>query len=275
MEGVRLMEFSQKEIKRAIRDFEKTIHSLQYAGHKVYSTRVKELIGLIKQNKVINSIVGPYLFMDIDFESIENSSGGWFELQLPEEKDLQIAYVLQVMKRASEGEFTIETYALNIFVAKKLNENIRLWNEQILFPCLDNLMDKLNDLIEDEVEGKDHIESGSLQVINYGSISADHGNVALGENITQILKVGELSDELVKKAIEQGVIDQSQVNEVKETTNEIQDELEKTNPSENNLQSLASSIYDIGSKGLLRLSTNVINNPKWGEAVTSFLLGLV
>jgi len=269
------MELSQKEIKRAIRDFEKSIHSLRSADHNVYSTRVKELIGLIEQNKVINSIVGPYLVMDMNFESIENSFGGWFDLQLPEEKDLQIGYVLQIMKRASEGEFSIETYALNIFRVKKLNENIRLWNEQILFPCLDKLMDKLDGLIEDEIDGKDQIEARSLQVINYGSISANHGNVALGKEITQKLDVKNLPEELVRKALEQEIIDQSQVNGVKATTYEIQKELEKTNPSESNLQKLASSIYDRGSKGLLSLSTNVINNPKWGEAVTNFLFGLV
>jgi hypothetical protein len=269
------MEFSQKEIKRAIRDFQSTIHSLQAAGHNVYSTRVKELITLITQNRVVNSIVGPYLVMDIDFNSIENEGGGWFELQLPAEQDLQIAYALQVMKRASEGEYDIETYAFNIFRQRRLNDNISNWNRQILFPCLDNLVYKLNDLIEDEVDGKDQIEAGSLQIINYGSISAEQGNIAVGKDITQTLNVGELVDELIEKAIEQGIINQSQVGEVKATADEIQNELEKNTPSKGKLQELASNIYDIGSKGLLSLSTNIISDPRWGEAVTGFLFGLV
>lgn len=270
------MKFSQKEIKRAIRDFEKTIDTLQSAGHKVYQSRAKDLIGLVLQNKVLNSIVGPYLIMDVDFKSIENSPhGDWYDLQLPNEKDLQIAYSLQIMKRSSEGEFSIDSYVFHIFAQKRINENIRLWNEQILFPALDDLITRLDDMIEDEVDGKEKVEADSLQIINYGSISADHGNVALGRDITQTLKIGALSDELIRKALDQGFIKQSQAKEVKATTDEIQSELERDNPSQNILQELASSIYDLGSKGLLSLSTNVITNPKWGEAVTAFLFGLI
>ena len=268
------MEFSQKEIKRAIRDFEKNIESLHTAGFKVYPTRVKELIELISQNKVINSIIGPYLIVDVDFKSIENAPGGdWFDLQLPTDKDLQIAYAIQIMKRSSEGEFSIETYALNIFIERKLNENIRLWNEQILFPCLDILVDKLNDMVEDEVEGKERVEAASLQIINYGSITADHGNVAIGKEITQSISVHELSNIFIKKALEQRLIDQTKVEDVKATTDEIQSELQESNPSQDKLEKLAESIYGIGSKGLLSLSTNVITNPKWGEAVTGDLGG--
>jgi len=270
------VEFGQKEVKRSIRDFEKSIELLQSAGFKVYPTRVRELMELISQNKVLNFIIGPYLSMKVNFEDIENAPGGdWFDLQLPVDKDIQIAYALQIMKRSSEGEFTIEEYAFQIFIKKKLNDNIRLWNEQILFPCLDVLVDKLNDLVEDEVEGKDHVEAASLQVVNYGSISANHGNVALGKDISQTIEVGELSQELIKKALEKGFIDQSQTEEVKATTDKILSELQEVNPSQSKLQEFASYIYSMGSKGLLSLSTNVITNPKWGEAVTAFLFNLI
>src|SRR5690606_4956099 len=210
--GGNYMEFSQIEVKRAIRDFEKAIDSLQTAGFKVYSTRVRELINLITQNKVLSSIVGSYLVMEVDFRSIENAPhGDWFDLKLPEDRDLQIAYVLQIMKRSSEGEFSIENYSFQIFALKGLNDNIYEWNHQILFPCLDVLRDKLNDLVEDEVEGKEQVDSASLQIINYGNISAKNGNVAFGKDISQSITIGQLSDEVIKKALEQGFIKNEQI----------------------------------------------------------------
>lgn len=271
------MEFNQKDVKRAIRDFEKHINFLQTDEFKIYPTRVRELMEFISQNNVLNFIVGPYLSMDVDFKSIENVSHGssWFHLQLPSDQDLQIAYVLQIMKRSSDGEFLIQDYAVNIFVKTKIKENIRLWNEQILFPCLENLVDKLHDLIEDEVEGKEKVEASSLQIINYGSITADHGNVAIGKNIDQSLASKKLSNVLIEKALEQGLIDHDQVEEVEAAADEIQNELEEKNTSKNNLQNLAKRMYDIGSKGLLSLTTNVITDPRWGQAVTGFLLNLI
>lgn len=270
------MNFSQKDIKRAIRDFEKAIEALQNSGFKVYNTRVKELVNSITNNPVLKNIIGPYLEMEVDFARIENApEGDWFDLQLPLDKDLQIAYVLQIMKRSADGEFNIENYALNIYVARNLNENIRLWNNEILFPCLDVLNDKLHDLIEDEVEGKEQVNAASLQIINYGSITAEKGNVAIGQGISQSISIGEISNEIIKKALDQGLITAEQTEKAKTVTDQIENELQQEEPSQGKLKQLASNLYSIGSKGLLSLTTNVITDPKWGEAVTAFLFTLI
>ncbi|CAM4400171.1 hypothetical protein BAMA_12545 [Bacillus manliponensis] len=270
------MEFHQTEIKRAIRDFEKTIYSLQSAGYEIYSARVKELINLVTQNKVLSYIINPYLLTNVDFDYIENVGvTGRFDLRLPEDKDLQIAYVFQLMKRATDENFSVEDYAFRIFASSRISDNISQWNYQILFPCLENLKDKLSDLIEDEVEGKDKVSAASLQIINYGSITAKNGNVALGQVITQTLSTGELSNDIIKKALEQGIISEEQVETVSTITDEIETELQQGEPSLGKLEQLAGHLYDIGSKGLLGLTTSIITDTKWIEAVNTFLFGLI
>ncbi|MGR6008447.1 hypothetical protein ACT7CZ_06820 [Bacillus cereus] len=181
------MKFEQKTIKRSIRNLERLIAELKSAGIFVYQSRVREFITLIKTDEVLIHIVKPYLDMDIDVEEIENEQYGWYNLKLPINKDYQISYVLKTMESSSAGQFAMDMYAHKIFRQKRIMDNIFEWNKQLLFPCLLILQDKLNDLVEDKVEGKEEIEAQSLQIINYGSITAKQGNIAMGKDISQTM----------------------------------------------------------------------------------------
>lgn len=272
------MSFKNKEVKRAIRDFERKAENLINAGSRIYQTRVNEFVNLIKSNKVINSIVGPYFEIEIDFEEIENQSGGtgWFNLTLPEDEDRQIAYVLQIMKLSSEGNFNIDKYALHAFAHKSLDHNLSDWNQQVLIPCLQLISDKLQDLIEDEVEGKEEISESVLSIINFGEINAEQGNVAIGQSITQSIETGNISKEIVERALEKEVIStQEEIEGLKEVTSKIEEELSKDTPSKSSLKSFVGKLYEIGQNGLLTIAGNVITNPIWSDAVASYLLNII
>lgn len=269
------MDFTNKEVKRAIREFERKVQNLVNAGHQIYQTRVSEFINLIKKNKIINLIVGPYFEIDINFKKIENERGGWFNLNLPDEEELQIAYIIQIMEMSSKGEFNIDMYAVNIFSHKSLDHNLSDWNQQILFPGLQLILDKLHDLVEDNVEGKEKISESKLNIINYGEIHAEQGNVAIGSSIKQNIGIGEVSKKIVKKALEEEIISREEVDKLKEVTDKIQKELNKDIPSKSNLQPLANSLYSIGKKSLLAISGKIINDPTWSDATAGFLMSLI
>jgi hypothetical protein len=264
-----------KEVKRAIRDFDRAIQAIQVASVSIYQTRINEFIKLIKENNVLNLIINPYLKIDINFKEIETSHDGhWVDLKLPTDKELQIAYVLQVLEKSSNGEFALENYSFFIFRNSSFNVNIDRWNTQILEPIFNVLTDRLGDLIEDEVEGKQGVNPASLHIINYGSISANNGNVGIGQDIKQSVSIGEISHRIIEKAIKENVISEIQVDEVKNVTDEIETELQKEEPSKSNLTTLAQKLHEIGQRGLLSLATNTINDPRWGEAVAGFLLSV-
>ncbi|MEB3057509.1 hypothetical protein [Bacillus pseudomycoides] len=265
--------FNQKIVKRSIRNYDRAIDSLLTAGYNLYQVRVKELINLVKTDEVLKEIIGPYLYMKVNFGKIENESGGWFYIEMPDDKDLQIAYVFQIMERAAKGEFSMDNYAFYIFKDKRINNNISNWNHQILSPCLQILEDKLRDLIEEEVENKNGVEAQALNIINnYGN-----GNFAIGSGNTQNLTITTqgVSDEIIKKALEQGTITQEQVQDVQIVTEEIVEELGQDSPDEEKLQSFAEKLFNIGKAGLLKIANSSINDQRWGEAVTTFLLGMV
>lgn len=210
--------------------------------------------------------------MDINFEEIQKDQGGWINLKLPEDENLQIGYVLQILKTSYEGEFKIDMYAHRIFRNKNLNYNISEWNSQILVPCLQILLDKLNDIIEDEVEGNEVVSSSSLKIINYGSISAEQGNVAIGNNINQDINIENISNQIIERALAEEVIEEDKVDKVQEASNELGEELKKEKPSKSKLQSIINLLYGIGKKALIAIVVDVMNNPKLTEEVANFLL---
>ncbi|PEB10417.1 hypothetical protein [Bacillus thuringiensis] len=265
--------FNQQMVKKSIKNYDRAINSLLTAGYNLYQARVKELINLVKTDQILKEVIGPYLYMKVNFEKVENESGGWFYIEMPEEEDLQIAYVFQVMERAAKGEFSMDNYAFYIFKDTQINNNLYDWNHQILLPCLQILEEKLESLIEEEVENKDGIEAQALNIINnYGN-----GNFAVGSGNTQNLTITTqgVSDEIIKKALEQGTITQDQVKDVQSITGEIVEELGQDSPDGEKLQSFAAKFFDIGKAGLLKIANNSIGDQRWGEAVTTFLLDMV
>ena len=264
------MNYQSKDVKRSIRNFKRKVDNLVNAGHHIYQTRVNELVNLINDDEVIRSIVGPYLEIDINFDEIENERAGWFNLKLPEDETLQIAYVLQILNKSKEGEFQIDMYAHNIFRHQNLNHNISEWNNQILIPCLHILIDKLSDLIEDQVEGKEVVSSSSLKIVNYGNITAKQGNVGIGNNIEQSINLDNISEVIVNKAIEKEIIGEDKIEETKEVANELEIELKKDFPSQTVLKSIVESFYNIGKKALVSLIVNMISNPDFTLAVVNF-----
>ncbi|MED3396193.1 hypothetical protein [Bacillus wiedmannii] len=271
------MKFSQKDINRSIRDFDTAIRNLRIAGFQVYQARTVELINLIKTNQILNVIVGPYLKMKVDYNEIfPNRNGFLLGFHLPTDEVIQTAYVLQVMDEGASGKEEVEDHAFSIYQKSSMDENLRLWNDEILFPCLTRIMQQLEDLIEDEVAGKSQVESSNLQIFNYGSITATNGNVAVGNDISQTISTNTgVSDEIIKMALKQNAIESEQVPVVKEITDEIQTELQNESPSQGKLKDLAGKLFDIGNKGLLNAANNVINDPQWSSAVTTYLMGLI
>lgn len=152
------MIFEEKEVKRAVRDFDFIVQAISLAENKgLYLSRLRSLFSIIKMNDFLEEIFSPYLEMDP--EEIEN--GDWFygiEINLPADLDLEIAYVLQSAEKLSNDNKQVEFMISNVFSEQRETpvsiETIQHWSEQLLMPTLEKISNELNDLIEDKVQGK-------------------------------------------------------------------------------------------------------------------------
>ncbi|OWP58528.1 hypothetical protein ETZ92_019320 [Bacillus velezensis] len=267
------MEFSEKEVKRSVRNFESAVQDIVQAGYKTYRSRIKTLMGLCKDDPVINSIVTPFFSMPIELERIHVKDFDWIILNLPSNLDEQIAYVLTVFKQVAESELSLEDLSFEIFQEHNVQANIQRYISQVAFPCLRELNHRLNDLIEDQVDGKKEIPRADLNIINYGTLNAERGaNIAIGKDIHQSIQNKSIKEEILKKVRESNLVPEESIDVVEEVATELEQELSQSKPSESKLKELARKVYDIGEQGILKIFRNAVDDPRWGQALLDMIL---
>lgn len=202
---------------------------------------------------------------DLSFESTE--------LNLPSNLDEQIAYVLTVFKQVAEEEISLQNLSYKLFGYRGFGENIKSYISQIAFPCLRELKFRLNDLIEDQVDGKKEILSAELNIINYGTLNAHRGsNIAIGKDINQSIHYKNIKEDIVKEVRESRLLSEESISEVEEVATELEQELSQSVPSASKLKELARKVYDIGEQGIIKIFRTVVDDPRWGQALLDTIL---
>lgn len=161
------MFFPVLDVINAIKEFEIYANDLINATPQTYQSSMKDFIGLVRNDKIINHILKPFLEMTLDFSEIEESdptdpSGG--RLKLPKDMNKQIAYVLQTLNKSYKDEFSIEKYAYHFFHEENKDEALHLLNEQVIKPNLNTLKAMLVDFFRNEIKGKKEVPESDLQL---------------------------------------------------------------------------------------------------------------
>ncbi|WP_342575496.1 hypothetical protein MHH37_06585 [Solibacillus sp. FSL K6-1781] len=269
--------FPASSVKRAIRDFDSAAADVLGSNFQTYKVRIKTFYNLIENNEIIKFIVGPLLEVKVDLNEIyKNGNGFWIrELNLPSDLDGQLAYVLQLFKDVANGSNELESITYRIYKDKRIEANILSWLSDVARPCFRELSYKLEDLIEDEVEGKDSVSETSLKIFNYGSITASNGSsVAIGKDIQQSISYKNVANEIMERVKAERIVSEEKLPDIEETAKEIEEEINKANPSPGKLKQLAGKVYDIGETALLKVISTTVSDPRWGQAVADTLMNI-
>jgi len=141
------MIFSNQEIDEAINDFDGVVEDLLDSTHEIYQSNVNRFMNLIQENKVINYIIEiiktSLIEKPLELSEIEkfDNSGKWIEL--PTDMNRLIAYVLKIFEESLKSEMPMWKYAYQFYRRSSPNENIDLFNDQVIYPALRELKNKL------------------------------------------------------------------------------------------------------------------------------------
>lgn len=106
------MNFSSLDVKKAFKDFQIAAKHLLNATHQTYQSNVKNFMGLVRNDKIINNTLKDFLEMPLEFSEFEKKDDPSGEkLELPIDTNKKIAYVLQILNKSYGGEFTMQQYA--------------------------------------------------------------------------------------------------------------------------------------------------------------------
>lgn len=269
--------YTEREVKTSIRRLNAAINDIVSASYATYRSKIDSFVELTHSDLIIKSIVDPFRSIRVDFEEIHRSQhGDWIsEVKLPLDLDSRIAYVIKVFDEVSAKNLPLHDLTHRIYKNKKLEYNIQMYLGDIAMPQLSELKHMLDDLIEDEVQGQQSIPESALQIINHGTIHAQQGStIALGKDIGQTVNYKNCLSEIMDKVKESGELSEEKFPEVELLANEVQEEINKPTPTPSKLKELAHKVYDIGEKGLLKIFTTVVSDPRWGQAVAEVLINV-
>src|SRR5690606_14757089 len=133
-------------------------------------------------------------------------SNGWGELTIPRSVDIHIALMLKLSEDFISNKLSITQITLTFYKDSSINNNLYSSNSTSVQPALRELINRINDFVEDEVEGKEEVEYSKIQIFHIGSITNRDGNIALGENISisQQNNIQNLPDEFAKLLLNNG-----------------------------------------------------------------------
>jgi len=145
------MIFSNQEIGKAINDFDGVVDDLLDSTHEIYQSNVNRFMNLIQENKVIKYkieiIKTSLLEKPLELSEIEkfNDSRKW--IKLPTDMIRLIAYVLKIFDESLKNGIPMWKYAYQFYRRSLPNENIDLFNDQIVYPAMKELKNKLTKML--------------------------------------------------------------------------------------------------------------------------------
>jgi hypothetical protein len=183
------MKYEKRHINRAIGELSECLSNILNAERDQYALRIRQLFLTIKNNEILDFIIKPYLDLQLDEEKVGFIGTGHSmkcDFVIPENEDEEIALILEVLKFMAENESAVEGGPFSIYMKNSYDENLYLFNQNIVEPAFKKLQRKLQYKIDDiSIVQENTIDAGDITIINIGKIDADHSMVAIGKNIKQ------------------------------------------------------------------------------------------
>ena len=153
------MTFSTQEIEKVINNLENEadvlLSYLSGSSYQIYQSKVNRFMKLIQENKVIDYIikyrVEPSLGVPLELPEIvseiekSDRAGAW--LELPDDMNKQIVYVLNIFKESlSKNGIPMWQYLSEYYHYGPVAENINKFNEEFVSPCIEAIKNKLYEM---------------------------------------------------------------------------------------------------------------------------------
>ena len=182
------MIYRGKDIQRALRSLNGIYEDLVQSNSDSFLNISEIFIHTIGKIPVLEQFIKPYFEMEISFNDIiiSDDDDVWQYIKLPLELDSRIAFVLQFLKDITENNKNIDSLLYYLYRHKKVDENYFEFNQRVISSALRELIYKISDFIEDNVEcSEQQFQPEQLKIINIGTINNNNGYVAVGERNIQ------------------------------------------------------------------------------------------
>jgi hypothetical protein len=180
------MEFIKRDVIRAIEQFNEASNNLIGSDQHTYSLRINQFFKLIETNHVLNSIISPFLQLEIDQEKYGfKEICGSAEIVLPEDEDAEIGEILRLLRDNNTRRDSLIVILINVYPGSILELCLQNFFLNCVRPAFNKLERRLRYKQEDLKSAPDKITDELIRIIQIGKIVANNSQVAIGSNIEQ------------------------------------------------------------------------------------------
>lgn len=270
------MNYKIKDIKRAIQDLSNIINDILNANHDTYQSLVRRFVSFIRGNEIVNQIVKPLLDIELDTDLVRDvPQSGWGRFELPANMTEHLALVLQLFCYFEDQNIRVRDFTLKYFKKRSFDENIDIFNHQVVRPAFRELMNRLNDFIGDELNEhtEEMVYQQNFQIFNVGDINAGGGSIAFGKDIKQEVVSQGFIERYIRELINLGV-GIKEIDEVRPIIEEIDEENKKDTIDKSRLKKLLNNLYQHGKEVMIKAIINVATRPETLKAAQEYLQNL-
>ena len=260
---------SRKEIQRSMRDFDSVMTDLLNTDIDTYDTLLKRFVLFIENNVFLRKIIDPILNVEIDFSKIMiDLNNGWYQIKLPVDIKDHLAFLIQLFytyKNDDENKTIMglvdRAYPQPSGIGRY--NSLQEFNAQVVAPGLRELINKINDFIEDEVEDREDIPISAIQIFNYGTIKSESGDIAFGKDISinKIYNIQEFRENYIKILLDNNFkIDV--IDNLRPIIDNIQTEVCRKKLDKSKIKVYLNKLLQVGGKLAVQLFIQVITNPE-------------
>jgi len=183
------MKYEKTLINRAVQEINECLINILNTDRSQYALRIRQLFKKIADNEILNFIIKPYLslkMLEKDNFGIMNDGDIYsYTFAIPEDEDEEIALILEVLRNMADDEKTITSWPSALY-KKSREENLNLFNRNIIGPAFIKLQRKLQHKLEDISKlNKERIEADNITIINISGLTATNSMIAIGKEISQ------------------------------------------------------------------------------------------
>jgi len=152
------------------------------------------------------------------------------------------------------------------------NDHLDKFNRNIIEPALRELLVKIDDFIEDEVEESKEYELGEINIFQIGSVNNQAGNIAIGKNIQiqQLNDINKLPEEFAKALLQNGFT-LKEVDALRADIDELKELLKQPKPDDSKIKNIFKKVLSVSGDVMVGVLANIISRPEITSAIISSL----
>lgn len=253
---------------KIVRDLTKKMSLLCNAEEEnEFISAAGSLLHYIDRNEFLTELFSPNFTSSLDlFTVISPVRGGWTQVSLPIDDEDKCSFILKFLREVVQNKYGLTSLLVSIYAQTYIKDNYVEFSAHVLSPCMDLLLDKVTDYLEEQFSPKVSSAGNTpLQITFTGNVN--RSNIAVGNNNQQSVSSGFDATQFRKDFISALIQNDFDICDIAKISGDIEEFAEELEPSKQDPSKLKKLLLSMQS-GFSEIARDTIKTVAIEQAKT-------